>query len=85
MSERKLGIYGTPVTETKEDSMDYYFVVINESNIIDSVIHRTAGVKPAQVSGKRFVKATGVNLSFYYKLQAESSQVNLDEVLAFGS
>lgn len=83
MSHWKLGIYGHPLDDTKEESMDYYFVVVNESNLIESVVHRSIGSTPARVAGKRFVKATGVQLAFFYKLQAKKTHVDIDEVMAY--
>lgn len=88
MAQWKLGVYGHPVDETREDTMDYYFVVLTEGEsegIIECVVQRNKNQIPAPVAGKKFVKTDGVRLTFYYRLFEQSSNVSLAQVLNYGS
>lgn len=88
MSHWKLGIYGHPMDEMKEDIMDYYFVVLKDSERIEGVIQRGRGFVPSPIAGKRFVKTDGVRLTFYYRLKDKpenSGGVPLVDVMNYGT
>lgn len=73
---------GIPVFNKQEDSMDYYFVVDSSSDAIDRVVQRTKGAAISTVSGKKFVKADGVMMKFYYNLTEAVDTVTLTDVMS---
>lgn len=83
MPHWKLGVYGHHHDDIQEDSMDYYFVVLNDSEVVECVVHRHKGATITPVAGKRFVKADGVRLTFYYRLKEQSEEVTLPQVMSY--
>ena len=71
---------GFPVYQTQEDNMDYYFVVDKTSDVIERIVQRTKGVPLTPVAGKNFIPASGVMMTFYMRLKAESDEVTLEQV-----
>ena len=61
--------------------MDFYFIVDVASDVILSVVQRNK--KPAQVAGKKFVKATGIQMTFFNRLSTSQSEVTLEQVLKY--
>ena len=62
--------------------MDYYFVVDMALDSIDLIVQRTSGLAINQANGKRFVKADGVMMKFYYDLVENVDIVLLSDVMS---
>lgn len=60
----------------------YYFVVDKATGKIISIVQRSA--TPQETSTRRFVLATPVLMTFYYRLLEVQEVVTIDDVLNYG-
>lgn len=58
--------------------MKYYFVVDKSTDLIQTVVQRNVQVS----SDKRVIEASGVMMSFYFKLVETADDVTLADVMA---
>jgi len=59
-------------------TVQYYFVVLNATGVIESVVQRNA--VPPRITAKKFIRATGVELTFYQRLLESQGVVTLADV-----